>query len=126
MTSSPRRPFSLLLRAVPLAAGLVAFPALAQSAPPAAGGDWNADLGKWRSERFERLSAPDGWLSLVGRFWLQEGDNRLGSSPANEMVVPGAPPLLGTVELRNREHLRRGASRGPRRRDEGESPQARE
>ena len=93
MTARARR-LSVLLLAV---ASAVAAAGRADAAE-SPGTDWQKRLGEWRSERFERLTAPDGWLTLVGLFWLQEGSNRLGGSPANEMVVPGAPALLGTIE----------------------------
>src|SRR6185503_4261598 len=57
-----------------------------------------AAVEAWRSKRLERLSAPDGWLTLVGLEWLDEGDNRLGSGPdAGVRFPPKAPPHLGTI-----------------------------
>lgn len=79
---------------------LAAALCLAFLAPAIAGADdWQKELGDWRRDRFERLTSPDGWLTLVGLFWLQEGANRLGSSRGNEMAIPSGPTLLGTVEL---------------------------
>ncbi len=31
------------------------------------------EIEQWRRERYENLEKPDGWLSLVGLFWLEEG-----------------------------------------------------
>jgi uncharacterized protein (DUF1684 family) len=44
---------------------------------------------------------PDGWLTLVGLFWLREGPNTFGSDPSNDFVYAGSdtPPLLGTFTL---------------------------
>lgn len=92
---SRRLAASAAVLALALATGVPTGAVPASTAPA---DDWQKQLGTWRSERFERLTAPEGWLTLVGLFWLQEGSNRLGSSRANEMVVPGAPPLLGTIE----------------------------
>jgi len=61
---------------------------------------WEKELGDWRSHRFERLSSPDGWLTLVGLLWLHEGENRFGSSLANEAILAGAPPLIGTFSIK--------------------------
>jgi uncharacterized protein (DUF1684 family) len=48
--------------------------------PPAAdkGGDQKqhrAEITEWQTKRAARLQAEDGWLSLIGLFWLNEGDN---------------------------------------------------
>ncbi len=42
----------------------------------------------WREERLAALRAPDGWLSLVGLHWLQESENRFGSTPGNAIRLP--------------------------------------
>ena len=34
----------------------------------------------WHAERITRLAAEDGWLSLIGRDWLNPGENTLGSA----------------------------------------------
>ena len=31
---------------------------------------WKSDLLQWREQRAQQLSAPDGWLTLVGLEWL--------------------------------------------------------
>jgi uncharacterized protein (DUF1684 family) len=53
----------------------------------------------WRKQRVERLTAPNGWLSLVGLEWLKEGANKIGSAKDNDIVVPSAPAHLGTITL---------------------------
>jgi uncharacterized protein len=58
-----------------------------QSAPV----DENAyrqELEKWHNQRAANLKSEDGWLTLVGLFWLKEGENRLGSDPSNEIALP--------------------------------------
>lgn len=51
----------------------------------------------WHSDRVERLMQPDSWLSLVGLFWLDEGETRFGSSDDFNIVFPKpAPEFLGT------------------------------
>jgi uncharacterized protein (DUF1684 family) len=51
----------------------------------------------WRINRVARLTAADGWLSLVGKFDLPEGEARAGSDPELEVPLPGgkAAPLIG-------------------------------
>jgi uncharacterized protein (DUF1684 family) len=51
----------------------------------------------WRQRRHARLSSEDGWLTLVGLEWLEEGENRIGSSDASDIRVPGGPGHWGTV-----------------------------
>lgn len=57
------------------------------------------DIEAWRRERLARLTAPDGWLTLVGLPWLEAGDNTLGSAPDNTIIVAGLPAHMGTVTL---------------------------
>ncbi|HET7359379.1 MAG TPA: DUF1684 domain-containing protein, partial [Rhodanobacteraceae bacterium] len=35
-------------------------------------------IEQWHAGRVERLTAPNGWLSLIGLEWLKEGSNRIG------------------------------------------------
>jgi len=60
-------------------------------------------IEKWRQEVEKRLQTDDGWLTVTGLFWLKEGSNRVGASPANEIRLPAgsAPERLGTFELRD-------------------------
>jgi uncharacterized protein (DUF1684 family) len=53
----------------------------------------------WRQHRIERLTAPTGWLSLVGLDWLKEGVNTLGSAKGSFILLPKAPAHLGTITL---------------------------
>ncbi|HEX7153731.1 MAG TPA: DUF1684 domain-containing protein [Thermoanaerobaculia bacterium] len=59
------------------------------------------EIEKWRTNRIARLTAEDGWLSLVGLHWLKEGANRFGSDKdANDIVFPAkAPAQAGTLTL---------------------------
>ena len=53
----------------------------------------------WKQGRLQRLTAPDGWLSLVGLEWLQPGANRVGSATDNDIVLKVGPAHLGVVTL---------------------------
>jgi uncharacterized protein (DUF1684 family) len=35
-------------------------------------------IQEWRQARHERLASHNGWLTLVGLEWLQEGENQVG------------------------------------------------
>lgn len=54
---------------------------------------------QWRAARVARLTAPDGWLSLIGMEWLHEGTNRVGSAADNDIVLKAGPAHLGIVTL---------------------------
>jgi uncharacterized protein len=56
---------------------------------------WREDVEHWRQARLHRLQAPDGWLSLVDRIQLDEGDNPLDIGTA---TLSG-----GQVQFRARE-----------------------
>ena len=59
---------------------------------------WEASVAQWKAKRDEGLRRPTGWLSLAGLYWLDEGENRFGSDPANELVFPQkAPARLGVL-----------------------------
>jgi len=62
-----------------------------------------AEWESWRSKRLESLRNPNSWLTLVGLFWLEEGENPFGSDPSNRIVFPAgkAPARMGSIQLRN-------------------------
>jgi len=55
----------------------------------------------WRASRHERLTQPDGWLTLVGLEWLKDGENRVGSAADNDIHLTGGPEHWGSVFLQN-------------------------
>jgi uncharacterized protein len=54
---------------------------------------YNKEIAQWQTQRLTELKSEGGWLTLVGLFWLKEGDNKLGSDASNDMVLP--PGKLG-------------------------------
>ncbi|HZJ56521.1 MAG TPA: DUF1684 domain-containing protein [Myxococcaceae bacterium] len=75
---------------------LSAMLALSLSAAPASE-DVVAATRAWEERRLKRLQAEDGWLTLVGLGWLQEGANSAGSDGKAAVVFPGgAPKNVGT------------------------------
>jgi uncharacterized protein (DUF1684 family) len=60
---------------------------------------YTRQIEQWRADRVARLTAPDGWLSLIGLDWLHEGANRIGSAADNDIVLKAGPAHLGTVTL---------------------------
>ena len=56
-------------------------------------------IEQWQAGRVERLTAPDGWLSLIGLEWLKDGTNRVGSATDNDIVLNAGPAHLAVVTL---------------------------
>jgi uncharacterized protein (DUF1684 family) len=69
----------------------------AHAAKPASA--YDAEIGKWRAERVDRLKAPGGWLSLIGLHWLKDGRNTVGAAKTNDIVLAAGPANMGTVTL---------------------------
>lgn len=64
---------------------------------------YRSEIVQWQQKRAEGLKKEDGWLSLVGLFWLQQGENRVGSdTTANSVVLPATVPRrVGALVLRD-------------------------
>ncbi len=43
---------------------------------------------EWRADRQTGLERSTGWLTLIGLYWLEEGDNSFGSAPASTVLFP--------------------------------------
>lgn len=67
------------------------------TAVPAAQMTHEEEISDWRERRHERLSSDSGWLTLVGLEWLQEGENRIGSSPSATSSIADGPVNWGTL-----------------------------
>ena len=56
---------------------------------------------QWKDTRIRSLKGPTGWLNLAGLFWLEEGENRIGSDSSNSILFPpDAPPRIGMIILK--------------------------
>ena len=60
-------------------------------------GDYEATINDWRAKRAAHLMAEDGWLNVIGRFWLEDGTASVGSSEVNDIVLSAGPAQLGTI-----------------------------
>ena len=60
---------------------------------------YEAEIGAWRLARHERLASENGWLSLVGFEWLQNGVNRVGSGEGSDIRIHGGPADWGSIVL---------------------------
>ena len=59
----------------------------------------------WREKRVEKLARADGWLTLVGLFWMKNGRYTFGRDSANNFVYAGVqdwvPSRVGTFSVRD-------------------------
>lgn len=69
------------------------------AAPAVAVDDYVKSIETSRAERLQRLTAVDGWLTLVGLHFLPAGESTLGSAPENRVVLATGPRHLGTIRL---------------------------
>jgi uncharacterized protein len=58
-----------------------------------------ASVEAWRRRRYAALRRDIGWLTLAGLDWLREGENRVGSAPDSDVVLPAGPPSAGTLTV---------------------------
>ena len=58
------------------------------------------EIQKWRAERLDEINGDNGWTTLVGLFWLNEGQNKFGSDPSNDIVLPRSSSLKLAGSLR--------------------------
>lgn len=87
-----------MMRALPLAAALLAAAPMSACRPPPPDPAFAAEWKAWHDARVERLRAPDGWLALVGLDWLEEGANRIEGLPGVFEVGGGAVTLRAAPE----------------------------
>jgi uncharacterized protein len=58
-------------------------------------------IKEFHAQRIDRLKKPGSWLSLVGLYWLKDGENSFGSDESNDIVFPNnlASANLGSFVL---------------------------
>lgn len=94
---------ALLFLALP---GLSLQAAAGTAPAPGAPDAYRQEIETWRKERVEELKKEDGWFTLVGLFWLDEGENRFGSDPEGKVVLPeGKSPKAAGVLVRQGEKV---------------------
>jgi uncharacterized protein (DUF1684 family) len=66
---------------------------------------YQKEIEGWRKAREERLRGDEGWLTVAGLFWLEEGDNPFGSDPAAPVVLPAhsAPARAGVFRVHGKK-----------------------
>jgi uncharacterized protein len=66
----------------------------------AAAATYQNQLAEHRRAREAALKADNGWLSVVGLFWLKAGRNSFGKDPMSDVALPDGPARAGVLELR--------------------------
>jgi uncharacterized protein (DUF1684 family) len=68
---------------------------------------YKTEIAKWQNDRLTNLKKEDSWLTLVGLYWLKEGENKFGSNAANSVALPKdkAPDVAGSFWL-DKGHVR--------------------
>lgn len=70
--------------------------AAAAAADPA----YRGEIEEWRAKRLAGLIREDGWLSLVGLWWLEPGANAAGSAAGSRVALPPpAPAVAGSFAV---------------------------
>ncbi len=68
---------------------------------PNASPEHQYEVNLWHSKRIDGLKKDTGWLNLVGLYWLEEGENTIGSSDKNKIVFPtNAPAEIGVCNFK--------------------------
>lgn len=58
------------------------------------------EIEDWKKGRIASLTRADGWTTLIGLYWLEEGTKTFGSSPENDIVFPEKMPShIGSFTL---------------------------
>ena len=79
---------------------LVALPLLVlQASSPS----YQTEIEQWRREHESNLKADDGWLTVVGLFWLKQGENTVGTDRRSAVVLPQGSASLqaGSFQFHN-------------------------
>jgi len=86
-----------MLVAIGLASAPVSPTAVQMAQRQAGSDDYVRTVEAWRAQREADLKADDGWLTLVGLHWLQDGANRVGGDPTDEVPLPRGSREVGTI-----------------------------
>jgi uncharacterized protein (DUF1684 family) len=79
---------------------LIVLAVMVSGCKPAVDPAYAAEIDAWHRDRIERLTAPDGWLSLAGLHWLAAGGNPIGSGKENAVRLPAsAAERVGVLHL---------------------------
>lgn len=65
--------------------------------------DYENQILQWQAKKYEERVGENGWMSLAGLSWLNQGRNLVGSNPMCEVTLPEhAPTFLGIIEWKGK------------------------
>lgn len=93
------------MRISALLASILLLAACDQPHFPVSASEHARAIHDWQQQRTADLQAENGWLSLIGLYWLQPGANDFGSGSENDFVLEHAalPTHAGSFEYANGE-----------------------
>ncbi|MEJ1238709.1 DUF1684 domain-containing protein [Chryseolinea sp. T2] len=50
--------------------------------------EYEKQINDWHAHRIEQVKSRDGWLNLLGLYWLEPGINTFGTGGSNKIVFP--------------------------------------
>jgi uncharacterized protein (DUF1684 family) len=59
--------------------------------------DYTQALDAWKTRRLAALKAPNGWLNIIGRYWLEAGTVTVGTAADNDIVLSAGPAHVGAL-----------------------------
>jgi len=64
---------------------------------------YKKEIETWQRDRTATLTKQDGWLTVIGLYWLNEGENKFGSDATTPIRLPRerAPLVAGILWLEN-------------------------
>ena len=63
--------------------------------------DYRSRVEQWRVRHAVELTSGDGWLTVIGLFWLSNGANSAGSDLSSSVKLPRGPAKAGVFDLHN-------------------------
>jgi uncharacterized protein (DUF1684 family) len=49
---------------------------------------YETEINTWHAKRIDDVKAPNGWVNLIGLYWLEPGINSFGTGEKNNIVFP--------------------------------------
>jgi uncharacterized protein (DUF1684 family) len=66
-------------------------------------GSWKGEIEAWQTDRETRYRSDSGWLTIVGFYWLEPGQNTVGAGEDNAVILTAGPERAGTLVYSPRE-----------------------
>lgn len=60
---------------------------------------YTQEITAWQARLEAALRSENGWLTLTGLYWLEEGENTVGSADDNAVILPRGAEHLGVITV---------------------------